>query len=50
MKFLQRLCKLRKENNLTQKELTKHMGIDRATIAGYETKCKEPAYEKLKNG
>lgn len=47
MNFSQRLRKLRKKNNMTQKDLADHIGVDRATIAGYETKGKEPAYEKL---
>jgi len=47
MKFSHRLRKLRKENNLTQKDLAEQINVDRATIAGYETKGKEPAYDKL---
>lgn len=49
MKFSERIRKLRKENNLTQKELAENIGVDRATVAGYETKGKEPSYSTLRN-
>lgn len=47
MNFDNRLKKLRSNYNLTQEELAKKVGVSRATIAGYETKGKEPPYETL---
>lgn len=47
MNFAKRLKKLRKEAELTQKELANKIGVSRATVAGYETKGKEPSYETL---
>lgn len=47
MNFSKRLKKLRKNSNLTQKELANKVGVSRATIAGYETKGKEPPYSTL---
>jgi len=45
--FAKRLKKLRMESGLTQKELAKKIGVSRATVAGYETKGKEPSYDTL---
>ncbi len=36
--FKKRIRELRKEYNLTQQELADKIGVNRATIAGYETK------------
>lgn len=47
MKFGKRLRKLRNEAELTQEELAKKIGVSRATVAGYETKGKEPPYSTL---
>lgn len=47
MLFGKRLKKLRKEAGITQKELADEIGVNRATIAGYETKGKEPSYDTL---
>lgn len=47
MYFSKRLKKLRGEAKLTQKELADRIGVSRATVAGYETKGKEPSYETL---
>lgn len=47
MLFGKRLKKLRKEAGITQKELADKIGVNRATIAGYETKGKEPSYDTL---
>lgn len=47
MSFGERLKKLRGELNLTQAELAEKVGVSRATIAGYETKGKEPPYDTL---
>lgn len=41
------LKNLRTSNNMTQQDLANHLGVSRATIAGYETKGKQPDYEKL---
>jgi transcriptional regulator with XRE-family HTH domain len=43
-----RLKKLRKENGLTQKQLADLLKVGRPTIAGYETKGKQPDFEKIK--
>lgn len=47
MNFSKRLKKLRSEANLTQKDLAEKIGVSRATVAGYETKGKEPSYDTL---
>lgn len=47
MGFGSRLKKLRNDFKITQKELANKVGVSRATIAGYETKGKEPPYETL---
>jgi transcriptional regulator with XRE-family HTH domain len=39
---------LRQDRNITQQELGKIINKSRSTIAGYETKRKEPDYETLK--
>ena len=44
-----RLKQLRNEYNITQQELADKLGINRATIAGYETKGVEPGHEILIN-
>lgn len=38
-----RIKHLRKNNNLTQKELAERIGISRSTLAGYETNQIEPS-------
>lgn len=40
--FAKRLKYLRIERNLTQRELADLLFLERSTIAGYETKNKEP--------
>ncbi|WP_018249756.1 helix-turn-helix domain-containing protein [Orenia marismortui] len=45
--FKKRIRQLRKENKLTQQQLADKIGVGRATIAGYETKGKEPGYDTL---
>jgi len=45
--FGKRLRKLRKEQNLTQKQIADKLGVNRATVAGYETKGMEPGYNTL---
>lgn len=39
--------RLRKQNNITQAQLAQALSVGRPTIAGYETKGKQPDYEKL---
>ena len=47
MSFAEKLKQLRLQNNLTQEALGKRMNVSRSTIAGYETKNRQPSYEKL---
>lgn len=42
-----RLKELRNNNRMTQQKLADQLGINRATIAGYETKGVEPSHEIL---
>ncbi len=48
MDFGQRLKSLRDEKAVTQEELSNYLGVGRPTIAGYETKGKQPSFEILK--
>ncbi|HPT76791.1 MAG TPA: helix-turn-helix transcriptional regulator [Defluviitaleaceae bacterium] len=45
--FADRLKLLREENELTQQDVADILNVSRATIAVYETKGKQPDYEKL---
>lgn len=47
MNFGSTLKRLRKSKNLRQKDLADYLHVSRPTIAGYETKNKQPDYEKL---
>lgn len=47
MTFSKMLRELRLSRNVTQEELAQYLNVSRPTIAGYETKNKEPDYEKL---
>lgn len=47
MKFSSTLKELREQNHVTQNELASHLKLTRSTIAGYETKGKQPDYERL---
>lgn len=47
MAFAEKLKSLRHINNMSQKYLAQHMNLARTTIAGYETKNREPSYENL---
>ncbi|MGI6069574.1 MAG: helix-turn-helix domain-containing protein [Blautia sp.] len=47
MTFSKVLRELRLSRNVTQDELAKYLNVSRPTIAGYETKNKQPDYEKL---
>jgi transcriptional regulator with XRE-family HTH domain len=43
----ERLKTLREENKVTQEHLAEYLGVGRPTVAGYETKGKQPSYEIL---
>lgn len=47
MSFATRLKKLRNARSVTQQELADYLNVTRPTIAGYETKGKEPDYDTL---
>ena len=47
MSFGEKLKYLRTIHNTTQQELADHLKVTRPTIAGYETKGKEPDYNTL---
>lgn len=47
MSFPHKLKLLRAEHNMTQKELARRIHVARATIAGYETRDRQPSYDKL---
>lgn len=47
MTFSERLKQLREEEGKTQKDIADIIGVGRPTIAGYETKGKQPDYNKL---
>ena len=47
MAFSDKLTQLRKSNNVTQEELANFLNISRSTIAGYETRNREPEYRVL---
>lgn len=47
MDFSQRLKYLRNLNEITQEELVTHLGVGRPTVAGYETKGKQPSFELI---
>lgn len=47
MAFAEKLRALRLENNMTQEYVAEHMNMARSTIAGYETKNRQPSHEKL---
>jgi transcriptional regulator with XRE-family HTH domain len=47
MMFSERLKSLREEKGFTQQDIADILGVGRATIAEYETKGKQPDYEKL---
>lgn len=45
--FGETIKKLRKQHNITQAQLAQALSVGRPTIAGYETKGKQPDYDKL---
>mgnify|MGYP002675636495 FL=1 len=47
MAFGEVLKSLREERGVTQDKLAQYLHVNRATIAGYEVKGKEPRYETL---
>ncbi len=47
MNFSATLKELRESRNITQEELASYLKVSRPTIAGYETKNRQPDYEKL---
>lgn len=47
MSFDKKLKSLRTENNMTQDYVAKRLNVARSTIAGYETKNRQPSHEKL---
>lgn len=47
MAFAEKLRALRLENNMTQKYIAERLNVARSTIAGYETKNRQPSHEKL---
>lgn len=48
MIFSERLKELREKKSVTQQDLADYLGVGRPTVAGYETKDKQPDYDKLK--
>lgn len=47
MDFSKNLKYLRSIHHVTQEELAQYLHVSRPTIAGYETKNKQPDYDKL---
>lgn len=47
MNFASTLKRLREERCITQEKLAKYLGVTRSTVAGYETKGKQPNFECL---
>lgn len=47
MSLPNKLKSLRAEYNMTQADLAEHINVARATIAGYETRNRQPSHEKL---
>lgn len=47
MSFAEKLKRLRLENEMTQEYVAKRLNVARSTIAGYETKNRQPSHEKL---
>ena len=47
MSLDQKLKSLRIKNKMTQKNVASYLHVARSTIAGYETKNRQPSHEKL---
>ncbi|MDO5598769.1 MAG: helix-turn-helix transcriptional regulator [Lachnospiraceae bacterium] len=45
--FDKKLKALRKQHHMTQAQLAASMNVARGTVAGYETRSRQPSYEKL---
>ena len=45
--FSSRLKKLRIQNNITQEQLAKRIGLTKSVISAYETGIRMPSYESL---
>lgn len=45
--FADRLKDLREKNGMTQEYVARFLNVSRSTVAGYETKQRQPSYEKL---
>ena len=47
MAFSNKLRELREKYNMTQKNVAECIHVSRSTVAGYETKDRQPSHEKL---
>lgn len=47
MSFSKKIKTLRLENKMTQQHVADYLNVSRSTIAGYETKSRQPSHEKL---
>ena len=47
MEFSEVLKELRESHSLTQDQLAKQIDVSRSTIAGYESRSRQPDYDKL---
>lgn len=47
MAFAEKLKALRHRYNMTQEYVAEHMNLSRTTIAGYESKNRQPSHENL---
>lgn len=47
MSFSKKLKALRQENKMTQQYVADYLNVARSTVAGYETKSRQPSHEKL---
>ena len=47
MTFAERLVQLRKENNITQKQLAKELSVSEVGIQNYEGERRKPAFDVL---
>lgn len=47
MNFANTLKNLREINHVTQEQLAEYLKVSRPTVAGYETKSRQPDYERL---
>ena len=47
MTFAERLVQLRKENNITQKQLAKELSVSEVGVQNYEGERRKPAFDVL---